>query len=47
MVLNAAAGIYVAGITDSIKEGVSLAQESIDSGVAYGKLKALIEATNG
>jgi len=34
VVLNAAAGIYVAGIASSLEEGVQLAQLSIDSGQA-------------
>ena len=34
VVLNAAAGIYVAGIASSLEEGVQLAQTSIDSGQA-------------
>ncbi|MEK7860630.1 MAG: anthranilate phosphoribosyltransferase, partial [Chloroflexota bacterium] len=45
VVLNAAAGIYVGGLAQSIKEGIPLAEGSIDSGRAYGKLKALIERT--
>ena len=45
VVLNAAAGIYVGGLARSIKAGVPLAEGSIDSGRAYGKLKALIERT--
>jgi len=34
VVLNAAAGIYVSGITNSLQEAVSVAIESIDSGKA-------------
>ncbi len=45
VVLNAAAGIYVGGLARSIKEGIPLAEGSIDSGKAYGKLKVLIERT--
>ena len=39
MVLNAAAGIFVGGEADSLKEGVNLAIESIDSGSAFDILK--------
>ena len=38
-VLNAGAAIYVSGIADSMKEGVKLAQNSIDSGKAMEKLE--------
>jgi anthranilate phosphoribosyltransferase len=44
---NAGAAIYVAGRAESIREGVALAAESIDSGAARAKLEALISATNG
>jgi anthranilate synthase/phosphoribosyltransferase len=47
ILLNAAAGIYVAGLSDSMKDAVSKARESIDSGAAIAKLEALKEATNG
>ncbi|MDI6654667.1 MAG: anthranilate phosphoribosyltransferase [Candidatus Hydrothermarchaeota archaeon] len=43
VVLNAAAGIYVGGRADSIKEGISIAEKSLDSGAAYEKLVALIK----
>jgi anthranilate phosphoribosyltransferase len=42
VVLNAAAGIYVGGKADSIADGVSIAEESIDSGAAYDKLITLV-----
>jgi anthranilate phosphoribosyltransferase len=42
---NAGAAIYVAGRAESIREGVGLAAESIDSGAALGKLETLIAAT--
>ena len=41
VVLNAAAAVYVADKTPSIKEGIALAQESIDSGKALEKLELL------
>ena len=43
VVLNAGIGIFTAGKADSIKEGIELAKESIDTGAAYEKLTALIE----
>ena len=46
VLLNAAAGIYVAGVAGSITDGVALARESLESGAAFGKLSALIEHTN-
>jgi anthranilate phosphoribosyltransferase len=46
--LNAAAAIYVGGKTDSIREGMDVARESIRSGLAYEKLLALsIESRSG
>jgi anthranilate phosphoribosyltransferase len=42
---NAAAGIYVAGRTEDLREGAALAANSIDSGAAMAKLKALREFT--
>jgi anthranilate phosphoribosyltransferase len=42
-VLNAAAAIYVAGKAKSIKEAISLATESIDSGKALKKFELLKE----
>lgn len=44
--MNAGAGIYLAGKAASIKEGVELARESIYSGSALAKLDALRELTN-
>ena len=41
--LNAGAAIYVAGLADSIKEGVALAQDAIGSGLAYAKLNELAQ----
>ena len=39
VVLNAAAGIFVGGKADNLKDGVNLAIESIDSGSAFDILK--------
>ncbi len=44
---NAAAAIVVGGKTDDLASGVEAGNESITSGKAYGKLKQLIEFTNG
>jgi len=46
VLVNAAMGIYVAGKATTLKEGIELAKESIDSGKAKDKLQALIEFTN-
>ncbi|MGH8005243.1 MAG: anthranilate phosphoribosyltransferase, partial [Limisphaerales bacterium] len=44
-VLNAAAALYVAGKTASVREGLPLAEEAIDSGRALKKLEFLIAAS--
>lgn len=41
VVLNAAAGLVVAGIAKNLKRGLELAAESLDQGFAYNKLLAL------
>jgi len=46
IVLNAGCGLYVAGKAYTIKDGMRLAEESIDSGAAIKKLNKLIEYTN-
>ncbi len=43
VVLNAGIGIYTAGKASSIKDGITIAKEIIDTGAAYEKLMALIE----
>lgn len=40
--INAAAALYVAGLADSLKAGVAIAEDSIESGSALRKLKTLI-----
>jgi anthranilate phosphoribosyltransferase len=45
-VFNAAAALVVAGIADDLKGGVALAQKSIDSGEAEGRLDRLIAVSN-
>ena len=44
--LNAGAALYIGGKADSIKEGVKLAAELIDSGKALETLERLIEVSN-
>ena len=46
VVLNSAAGLYVAGVVESISDGVRLAEEIIDSGKAFEQLQKFIEFTN-
>ncbi len=45
VLVNAGAAIYVAGLADSIDEGVERARESIDSGRAWEKLTAFVDFT--
>jgi anthranilate phosphoribosyltransferase len=45
VLLNAAAAIYVGGKAKDIKEGIQLAEKSIDSGAANQKLEELIRFT--
>ena len=37
----------VGGKAEDFEKGMELARESIESGMAYGKLKALIKASGG
>ena len=46
VIANAAAGIYAAGRAEDLREGASIAANSIDSGAAITKLEALREFTN-
>ncbi|MDD2981040.1 MAG: anthranilate phosphoribosyltransferase [Hespellia sp.] len=46
VVLNSAAALYVAGKCESIKEGVTMAEELIDSGKAKQKLEDFIKYSN-
>lgn len=46
VVMNAGAGIYVAGKADSLEAGIRLAEEMIDSGAALRKLEAFIKLSN-
>jgi len=47
VILNAAAGIFVSGITNNLEGGIELATNSIQSGSAYKKLKMLIKESKG
>ena len=47
VLVNGVAGIIVAGKAEDFSHGMELARESIDSGTAYKKLKALVKASNG
>ncbi|RLL89776.1 anthranilate phosphoribosyltransferase [Petrotoga sp. HKA.pet.4.5] len=46
VVLNSAAGLYVANKVNSLEEGISYAQDIIDSGKAMEKLEEMVEFTN-
>ncbi|MEM0192019.1 MAG: anthranilate phosphoribosyltransferase [Candidatus Korarchaeum sp.] len=47
VVINAAAGIIVGGESDEFTHGIELAQESIESGRAYEKLKEVLRTYEG
>lgn len=47
VLVNAAAGIIVAGKASDFQEAIRLAQKSIDSGAAYSKLKDMVKASGG
>ncbi len=47
VVLNAGAAIYIGGKASDIKQGIKLAEEAIDGGMAEKKLKELIDFTQG
>lgn len=46
VLLNAGAALYIAGLADSVKEGILMAEESIDSGNAVRVLQELAEMSN-
>ena len=46
VLMNAGASLYIGGKTDSMKEGIELAAEIIDSGKALETLDKLIEVSN-
>lgn len=47
VLLNAAASILVGGKAETIHQGVELAEESIETGKAYRKLKMMVKASGG
>lgn len=47
VLLNAAAGIVVGGRAEDLAYGIELAEESLRSGAAYGKLKGMVSFSNG
>jgi anthranilate phosphoribosyltransferase len=46
ILLNAAAGLMVAGIADELEDGLELSRESVDSGKAKMALQGLVECSN-
>ncbi len=44
--MNAGAGLYIAGKAESMQDGIRLAEELIDSGVAKKKLDEFVEESN-
>ena len=44
--MNAGAALYIGGKAESMKEGITLAAELIDSGKALETLQKLIEVSN-
>jgi anthranilate phosphoribosyltransferase len=47
VLLNAAATLMVAGRVGTIREGLAVAAEAVDSGKARRKLEMLVKFTNG
>lgn len=47
VLMNAAAGLYVAGKVSSYEDGIGLAAQTIDNGKALAALNKLIEVSNG
>jgi anthranilate phosphoribosyltransferase len=46
VVINAAAALYLADVVNDFQNAATMARDSIDSGQAISKLKALIRETN-
>lgn len=46
VVMNAGAGLYVAGKTASVQEGIRMAEQLIDSGAAMARLEEFIKLSN-
>jgi anthranilate phosphoribosyltransferase len=47
VLVNSAAGIVVGGKADDFNYGMTVARDSIESGVAYEKLRAIVKASGG
>lgn len=47
VLMNAGAGLFVAGKAESIEDGVRLAAELVDSGKALAKIGEMVEVSNG
>jgi anthranilate phosphoribosyltransferase len=47
VLMNAGAALYVGGLVQDLHAGIQLATSSIDSGNAYARLNALVDATRG
>ena len=47
VIMNAAAALFLGGAASDLREGATVAADSIDSGSARHKLELLIEATSG
>jgi anthranilate phosphoribosyltransferase len=45
-IMNAAAGLVVAGLTDELAHGIEIAAKSIDSGAARARLDSLVHVSN-
>ena len=45
VILNAGAALYAANVTDSMKTGINLARQAIESGAAQGKLEQLVSTS--
>jgi anthranilate phosphoribosyltransferase len=46
VLLNTAAALLVSERVETLREGVEIAAQSIDTGAAAGALEVMIEATN-
>ena len=46
VLMSAGAGLYVAGKAETLKEGIRMAEELIDSGAAKARLEAFIRLSN-
>jgi len=46
VLVNAAAALYVAGLSASVEDGIGLAAEAIDFGRAHATLEALREKSH-